>query len=113
MEILINSTSIGNIIITAGSVILLLVLIKLFAWEHAGVAVKIIAGQDVGTGQPTQTEQGTDGTEGVRHTGGIKDNEADCDQQQNIEMLQESCLGQSFAVPELFHICRKSLLHQP
>ena len=34
MEILINSTSIGNIIITAGSVILLLVLIKLFAWEQ-------------------------------------------------------------------------------
>lgn len=29
METLINSTSIGNIIITAGSVILLLVLIKL------------------------------------------------------------------------------------
>ena len=34
METLINSTSIGNIIITAGSVILLLVLIKLFAWEQ-------------------------------------------------------------------------------
>ena len=34
MEILINSTSIGNIIITAGSVILLLVLIKLFAWDN-------------------------------------------------------------------------------
>ncbi|MGT2906636.1 F0F1 ATP synthase subunit B [Streptococcus dentiloxodontae] len=34
METLINSTSIGNIIITTGSVLLLFVLIKIFAWEQ-------------------------------------------------------------------------------
>lgn len=33
MSILINSTTLGNIIITTGSVILLLVLIRLFAWD--------------------------------------------------------------------------------
>lgn len=38
METLINSTSLGNIIIVTGSVLLLFVLIKKFAWEQlAGV----------------------------------------------------------------------------
>ncbi|MFS1663482.1 F0F1 ATP synthase subunit B [Streptococcus sp. zg-JUN1979] len=34
MSILINSTTLGNIIIITGSVILLLVLIRLFAWDN-------------------------------------------------------------------------------
>ena len=34
MEKLINSTSLGNFIITTGSVILLIVLIRLFAWDR-------------------------------------------------------------------------------
>lgn len=34
METLINSTSLGNIIIVTGSFLLLLVLVKIFAWEQ-------------------------------------------------------------------------------
>lgn len=34
MSTLINSTSLGNIIIVTGSFLLLLVLIKIFAWEQ-------------------------------------------------------------------------------
>lgn len=34
MEVLINSTSLGNIIIVTGSVLLLMFLIKTFAWEN-------------------------------------------------------------------------------
>ena len=34
MSTLINATSLGNIIIVTGSFLLLLVLVKLFAWEQ-------------------------------------------------------------------------------
>ena len=40
MSTLINSTSLGNIIIVTGSFLLLLVLVKLFAWDQ-------ITGKDI------------------------------------------------------------------